>query len=212
MVITFKQFAGTAAVVGSLTLFSIPAFAQRAVIDTGGDDPYAPDTMTPYGISVTGGGGVTGFLRSEARDYTSTGGNWNARVALGTRYIVAAELGYVGSAQSVNALGLDSDANLMSNGAEVAARLNILPGAVQPYLLAGAGFTHYRIVGEDFNNSNLENSDNVAHFPLAAGLALRYRGFVADARGTVRPVADDTLLAGAQMHTWGVNLNAGVEF
>lgn len=218
MTTTQKSIATGCAIVGATLALAVPAAAQdvteRALIDPGGYDPYAPETITPYGMSVTGGAGVTGFTDEAARDFSSVGGGWNVRFALGTRSIIAGEIAYLGSGQDVDALGLDNSANLLANGGEIAARLNILPGLVQPYVLAGVGYTHYELVGEDFNNSSVEESDDVAHFPVGAGVGLRYEGFIADARGTFRPVAGGSLFeaGGGELHNWGANLNAGVEF
>src|SRR5690606_32492034 len=103
------------------------------------------------------------------------------------RSIIAAELAYIGSSRDVTALGLDNNAFLQSHGGELAGRLNLLPGLIQPYILAGVGFTRYDLSNEDFNTSSISSTETVAHFPLGAGAALRYEGFVVDARGTFRP-------------------------
>lgn len=215
---TMKSRAAGCACACVALLVAAPALAQevteRALIDTGGEEAYAPDFITSVGMSVTGGGGVTGFTDGAARDYSGVGGSWNARFAVGTRSILAGEIAYLGTGQDINALGLDNQANLMSNGGELAARLNILPGIVQPYLLAGVGYAHYELVGEDFNTSSVESSDDVAYFPLATGVAFRYEGFIADARGSFRPVASGSMFddGGGELHSWNANLNAGVEF
>jgi hypothetical protein len=173
-----------------------------------------PSPFTPSGTTLMLGGGITGFTASRARDVTETGGGWNARLVVGTRSVLSAEIGYVGSAQSVDATGLDGDAFLLGNGGEVAARIGWPRSAVQPYLLAGAGFTHYSLVNDDFNTSSVESSDNLVHFPLGAGIAVRAGNVLLDARGVFRPSVEGDLFAEDEndMHTWSGSLNAGWEF
>lgn len=176
-------------------------------------DMYRPNTLTTMGMSATLGGGVSGFTQDVPREFSEIGGGWDARFTVGTRSIVAGEIAYVGTSRNVTALGLDSSAYLQSHGGEVDARLNLLPGMVQPYILAGAGFTYYQLSNEDFNTSSIADSETVAHFPLGVGAALRYEGFVVDARGVYRPTLEGNLFAeDSQMNTWGANLNLGTEF
>lgn len=186
---------------------------REAVFAETADDPYRPNTITPVGMSATVGGGVTGFTQEEARNFSEVGGGWDARLVIGTRTMIAGELAYIGSSRDVVALGLDDSAFLQGHGGEAAARLNLLPGIFQPYLLAGAGFTRYSLTNEDFNTSSIEDSATVAHFPLGVGAALRYNGFVADARGVFRPTVEGNMFSDdSEMHTWGANLSLGAEF
>src|SRR5690606_27338644 len=176
-------------------------------------DSYRTETFTPAGMSATVGGGVTGFTDKNARQFTGTGGAWNVRLVFGTRTILGAELAYIGSGQDISALGLDNDAFLQSHGGEVAARLHLLPGLIQPYVLAGAGFTRYLLTNADANTSSVDDADNVIQFPLGVGAALHYERFVADVRGVFRPVTSgDLFTEEAAMHTWGANLSLVTEF
>jgi len=175
--------------------------------------PHRPDLISPIGVSAMLGGAVTGFTAEDARDSTDTGGGWNARLIVGTRSMIAGELAYVGTIQDVNALGLDSDAQLLGNGGELVARVNFLPGMFQPYVFGGAAYVHYNLVNDDFNTSSINDSDNVVQFPVGAGLTFRYEGLVVDGRGAFRPTADADLFGDdSKMHTWSANLNAGFEF
>jgi hypothetical protein len=160
------------------------------------------------------GGGVRGFTKEDARDFIDEGGAWDARVLFGSRSIIALEAAYVGSASDVAALGLDPDATLMQNGVEGALRLNILTGMWQPYVLAGAGWSRYTVTNEDFNTSSVEGEDDVAQFPLGAGVAFRYEGLVLDARGVYRPTASAELIPDddGNMPSWAADLTAGIEF
>lgn len=174
----------------------------------------APDYSTEMGISVLVGGGPTGFMEIDSRQLTDVGGGWDARLTLGTRSVLGIELGYIGAAQNITAAGLDADAYLLKNGAEAAAHLSILNGPVQPYLLAGVGWTNYRLTNDSFNNTPIPNADNMAHFPLGVGVGVHLRGLVLDGRGVIRPVAGDNLLdsSGGKLHTWEGKLMAGWEF
>jgi hypothetical protein len=174
----------------------------------------SPDYATEIGVSVLLGGGPTGFLELDSRQLTDVGGGWDARVTIGTRSVLGVEVGYIGAAQNITAAGLDSNAYLLKNGAEAAAHLNILNGPVQPYLLAGVGWTNYRLTNDSFNNTPIPNADNMAHFPLGVGVGVHLRGLVLDGRGVVRPVAGDNLLdsSGGKLHTWEGKLMAGWEF
>lgn len=186
---------------------------RQAVFMGDAQDSHRPDTASSLGMSATLGGGVSGFTDQRVTDFTEVGGNWDARLAIGTRNIIAAELAYIGSSRDVAALGLDTNAFLQSHGGEVAGRLNLLPGVFQPYVLAGVGFTRYDLTNEDFNTSSISSSETVAHFPLGAGAALRYEGFIVDARGTFRPAVEGNLFSEeSEMHTWGANLSLGAEF
>jgi hypothetical protein len=178
-------------------------------------EPYrAERAADPTGVMLFAGGGVKGFIAEETRSLTDTGGAWQARLAVGTRSIIGGEVGYVGSLNNINALGLDPSARLLGNGAEAAARLNFLTGTWQPYALAGAGWTNYRLVNSDFNASSVSESDNVIHFPLGAGFSFRQEGFVVDLRGTVRPTTNNDLIDAneAALHSWNGDLNLGWEF
>lgn len=176
-------------------------------------------TLERYGIGVALGGGVEGFTSGTMRDATNDGGGWNVRLALGTRSMIGAEVAYVGSAQSIDALGLDSSALLVSNGAEANLRFNLTQDSnLQPFAIAGVGWRRYDLTNEDFNTSDVNSNDDVLEVPVGAGLAWKYRGLLFDARG-VFTIADQADLIPtndgqdtAEMHRWGVNANLGYVF
>jgi len=140
------------------------------------------------GVGVALGGGATGFSDQESRNLTDTGGTWEARASFGTRLPVAFEGAYVGSAQGLNALGLDRDALLVGNGAEGNLRLNLGTLRVQPYLFGGAGWTHYSVErNNNITSSITSRTDDVFTVPAGAGLSFRIgRGLLLDLRGTYR--------------------------
>lgn len=205
------------AVVCSLAFAGLASAQERRIIRESvfiadAPDPHRPTLRTPFGMSIMVGGGITDFTGETARDFTNLAGAWNARLTLGTRTFLGIELAYVGSSQDVEALGLDDSGFLLANGFEGIVKVNLLPGMWQPYVFGGAGWTRYTISNDDFNTSALEDSDNVATFPVGGGVGFRYEGLVVDARGTFKPTADDELFGDGAMHTWGANLNVGWEF
>jgi hypothetical protein len=211
-------------VVGLLTL-PLPALAQTAATSGG---YYAPDgtyvpavTRSPlppsgFGTEVSLGGGLMNFMNGAARGLTNVGGSWALRLGIGTRSVLGVEAAYIGTAQGLNAEGLDPDAVLVGNGVEGALRLNIpiatYHGMVEPFGLAGIGWNQFDVVNDDFNNSIVRERDRLWTVPLGAGLAYSYRGVMFDARYTYRLAYGDEMLGGADMRNWIVSANLGSEF
>jgi opacity protein-like surface antigen len=179
----------------------------------------AQNILQDIGVGVSVGGGVQGFTEETARDLADVGGAWEARLAVGTKFPIGVEAAYVGSAQDIEALGLDEDAVLVGNGIEGAARLNIpLVEQLTPYALAGLGWTNYRLANEDFNTSNVNDSDNVGYVPLGAGVTYRVGRAAFDLRGLFRAAFNEDLVDAEpgedepSLHTWGVTGKVGFEF
>jgi len=164
------------------------------------------------------GGGVQDFTRSSIRDMTGTGGYWNARLLFGSRRIVGFEAAYIGSAQSIDALGLSSNATLVSNGAEGALRLNMpivnRGSLMEPFVFGGAGWSHYHIANSSTNASSVNSNDDILEVPYGAGFAMGYRGFMADARFTYRSTFYNDLLktTGGRLDNWSAGGQVGFEF
>lgn len=184
--------------------------------------PVAPTPFDPLGLQVMVGGGLTHSLDDETNDVTDLGGSWDARVAYGNRNLVGFEAAYVGTAQDIDALGVDGNATLLGNGAEADVRLNILRSApVNPYVFAGVGWTHYSITNTDVNTSSIDDSDEVLHIPAGVGVGIPlYRSMTLDLRGTVRGALDDEMFEGttpdgdeaAGMENWTAGAQLGFEF
>ena len=243
-----RHITGCVAGVVALVLAG-PAFAQQDPWDPAEpdpmeeEDPFAEDPMEPapplepeiedpgpatraqqviedVGVGISVGGGVVGFTESDARDLADVGGGWEARVSFGTRFPVGIEAAYVGSAQDIDALGLDSDAILLGNGVEGTARVNIpILEQVTPYGFAGIGWTNYRLVNEDFNTSNVTDSDNMGYVPLGAGVTYRVGRAAFDLRGQWKAAFNDDLVevddgpeGDPSLHQWGVTGRVGFEF
>jgi hypothetical protein len=183
-----------------------------------------PSFYTRYGVALSAGGGVSGFTDTTARDSTNDGGGWDVRAVIGTRSPLAAEISYIGSAQSINALGLDNDAVLLGNGVQADLRLNATTsGPFQPFIFAGAAWRRYDLTNTQTNTSDISDSDDVVEFPVGAGVAYHYQGFIVDARGEFRAATNEDLMPSlsnditqdsgeASLHRWGVNATVGYEF
>jgi len=179
--------------------------------------------MSGIGIGIAAGGGAGGFVNDSLRNTTDVGGDWDVRATVGTRSIIAFEGSYIGSAQSINALGLDNNAVLVGNGVQGALRLNAgfnLP--VTPFAYAGLGWRRYELTNTDQNLSDVRDSDDVLEVPLGIGIAGRTGGVLLDLRGEYRVARNADLLPDvnslnndttfAAMNRWGVKGTIGLEF
>ena len=177
--------------------------------------------MVGFGLSV--GGGVDDFVGDAFRSTTSIGGGWNVRATMGTRQYIAGEVSYIGSAQSIDALGLDNDATLVGNGVQGALRINVLKGLpVQPFVYGGAAWRHYDLTDVTINTSDVRDSDDVFEVPVGVGLSGYFYGFMADVRGEYRGSWDNDLIPTLDndddgtiinaMDRWSVSGSLGVEF
>src|SRR5687767_4220125 len=92
-----------------------------------------PELLHPWGMSIAVGGGVNDFTSEKLREMTGVGGSWDARYVFGTRKLVGFEASYAGSARTIDALGMDGDAMLVTTAVEADVRLNLASGAWQPY-------------------------------------------------------------------------------
>lgn len=171
-----------------------------------------PRLASRIGLTAEAGGGVGGFMDSRAVSVTQPQGVWTARLGIGSRSHVGAEVAYQGSAQDIDTLGISPNAVLLGNGVEGNLRLNLLTGMIQPYAIAGVGWTHYSLMGTSFNTSDVVDQTDVAQFPLGGGVAFRYNGFVADARLAFHPSANTNLIPGVNLSTWDVGGRLGFEF
>jgi hypothetical protein len=173
------------------------------------------------GMSVSLGGGVGEFSDSALRDRTGVNGEYEARVQLGTRSPIALEAAYVGTAGSIDALGLDDNAVLLSNGVEGLARVNFGVGRIQPFVVGGASWVRYSIVNSKINTSDVRDRDDVFAVPVGAGLAtyMGDTGFMADVRFMYRFTFNDDLIQptptnsdGTSLANWNVSLRLGYAF
>jgi hypothetical protein len=155
---------------------------------------YAPPPAEHYqpwyarlGFGLVLGGGGSGFVGDEARAMTDIGGAWEVRGIWGTRSFLALEVEYMGSAQGINAIGLSNNAVLVGNGVTGDVRFNVIRDwYVQPFVFGGAAWRNYQLTNENFNVSDVNNSDNVLEVPVGLGFASYFGQFMLDVRGTYR--------------------------
>jgi outer membrane protein OmpA-like peptidoglycan-associated protein len=187
--------------------------------------PVDERLFAPRSMSLSVGGGVTGFLDQSTRAYGATGGAWEARLTMGTRSPLSLEAAYVGSLQDLDATGLATGAMLMGHGVEGNLRLNANPrGMAQPYLFAGAGWTRYSVVNTDTNTSVVANEEDVMFLPVGIGFGWRWNGMVLDTRGTARMAFSNDLIMlpeedrngvgerSANLASWAISARVGWEF
>jgi hypothetical protein len=189
------------------------------------DDVIKDAAITPMGLYGLVGGGATNFTEGGVTGNTEIGGYWDARVGIGTRSIIGAEVAYVGSSRDVTALGLNEDAYLLSNGVEGVARLNvpITPAKgkvlVEPFTFAGAGWQHYNVMTDSANTSDLNDNDDVLAIPMGVGLGLGLGGFTLDGRVTYRHTVGSDMFGNSTtsfdsdaLNSWAAGGSLGFEF
>jgi hypothetical protein len=177
--------------------------------------------LSSFGMTLAAGGGLTDFTSSGAREVTDLGGAWDIRMAFRTRRLLGFEISYIGGANVVHSLGLDTTATkLIRNGVEGAMRLNapfyVKDTLLEPYFAGGLGWNGYRITNVETATASVSPSgQNTLAVPIAAGFLAGYKGFVADFRGTFRPTFGQTTLRGAgdtALTNWDVGGMIGFEF
>lgn len=187
------------------------------------NDTYGDGHRERVGVAISAGAGTSGFTSDALRGSANVGGDWDVRATFGTRSLLAVEGSYIGSAQSISALGVDSSAMLVGNGVQGALRLNgTIDAPVQPFVFAGAAWRRYDLTNTSINTSDIAGHDDVLEIPVGVGLSGRWNGLVLDARGEFRMATNEDLLPNldtditndsfASMHRWGVNANVGYEF
>jgi hypothetical protein len=186
-------------------------------------EPGTMEDMRAVGFSLSLGGGVTDFTDEDMRDTTGVGGSWAVRATLGTKTPIGFEGSYIGSAQAIDALGIDDDAVLVSNGLQGAMRLNAVIGApVTPFLFGGVAWSRFDLANTATNTSDIADKDDLLEIPVGLGIGGSYRGFGYDLRGELRFATNEDMVpelsAGrdtgdrASMHRWGVNATLGYGF
>lgn len=178
-----------------------------------------------YGVSTTLGGGIGSFTGQEMRDAVASpvGGLWDLRVTIGSHTPLGLEVGYLGTATSIDALTGSQSGTLVGTTAEGALRYNVLPHyAFNPYAFAGVGWQRYDMTGGTFtlSDTGMNATDNELAIPMGVGLSYRAdNGLIIDARGTFRAaIGPDLVLTTvggtdyAPMHTWAATAAAGYEF
>jgi len=202
-----------------VALFASLAVAALGAARAEGSEPeigLRPGGPT-IGAAVLLGGGVESFSRAGARGVTDTGGFWSARLAWGLRQLVGVEAAYIGSAQTIDALGMSNTAWLVSNGAEAVARLNapVERGQMlfEPYVLGGVGWRLYQ-VERSAATADVAATDNVLQVPFGGGFAFGYYSFMVDARFTYRATFFNDLFrtTNTPLDSWSMGALVGIQF
>lgn len=170
--------------------------------------------LTPLGEYLIVGGGVTDFTEDDAKDRFDTGGTWDLRLGVGSRFYVGGEVAYVGSMRR----GTGVVPDLMTNGAEGVLRLQY-PYArgnwlIEPFAFGGIGWSHLSL---DDAPAGLADSDDIGVVPFGAGLTVGYGRVLFDARFTYRTSFDEDLPLAANarpvsLDQWAVGASVGYEF
>jgi len=193
-------------------------------------EPYPAAAATPppwgsrFGWAFMAGGGYNEFTDNNMKSRTNGGGAWDARLVGGTNSILGFEAAYVGSAHTLDTLGLTSNTpTLVSNGVEGALRLNapirMHDSLLEPYGFVGVGWAHYTISNYNSNRgtvSDFNQSDDVMNVPVGGGIAYSYRAFIVDARAQWMPTYYNNLLPASSstgtLNQWGVGGQVGFRF
>jgi hypothetical protein len=209
----------TTNVEANVTPLVVPAPVEtRQAVDAERGRIYR-SSVSPRGGGFFVGGGFEDFTNNSLRSMTGSGGYWSARIVGGMRQILGMEAAYVGNARTIDALGLNGNARLISNGLEGALRLNIpivswsQRSLIEPFGFVGLGWSHYNLVNANVNVSNVASSDDIVTMPFGGGLAFGYGGFVADARFTYRKTYYNNLVTGGgDLDSWGAGGQIGFGF
>lgn len=200
---------------------------------TGEAEPIIEGALfTPLGAGMLVTGGYKNFVEPGVTDTLTPGGYWDIRGILGTRSFVGLEAAYHGSAQDVEAIGLQEQSYVVSNGVEGAIRLNApitqamfpqanlqAPVLFEPFAFGGVGWQRYTLVNEGENTSSVASDDDILTVPFGAGLAVSIAGLHLDGRVTYRHALYSGLLGSAtssfadtSLNSWSVGGGLGFEF
>lgn len=194
---------------GAVALAADPPAVERH--DTLGS---SRELLTPFGEYFLAGGGVTNFFDEGVRNRVNTGGAWDLRLGIGSRFYLGAEAAYVGTVRDASSLG----ARLVSNGAEGVLRLQYPwetgQWLVEPFAFGGAGWTHFNVSAA---RPGQAGSDDVFEIPFGGGIMVAYQHVLFDARFTYRQTFDENLIRAADgtassLKNWSVVGSIGYEF
>lgn len=185
-----------------------------------------------YGLGISAGGGASDWFDRQLRNVTGLAGTWEVRGYVGLNKPLGMEVAYVGRASSIEpAFGPQLSSTLVGNGVEVAARVNIFHElVVQPYVIAGIGWTHFSVSNNvTLADFGMNDSDDILVIPLGGGAS--WKGplnLLFDARFTFRPALGEDLVVAStptvngeallasgaflDMDTWEASARVGYQF
>jgi hypothetical protein len=171
--------------------------------------------FAPNSIGLVTGAGVGNYFGSAVQQ-VDAGPNWDARVILGTRSIMAVEAGYTGGTNEANPNGANN-AHLNTNGIDGTFRLQ-LPFKAQPYIFSGVGWQRMTL-DNAFADGNVSarytTRDDQLVVPAGGGFAGYIgRHLTLDARGTYKYVTnnDITIMSDRALHQWVAQARVGYVF
>ncbi len=215
-----------ASLCASALVLAVPALAQEQSKDEASQGQIQ-SFMSDYGIYASVGGGLNGFTQPTVAADTNLGGYWDARLGIGVKSFMGAELGYIGGTRNVTALGLNNSAFLYNNGLEGLVRLNApLQAAkapenlsVEPYAFGGLGWQHFALGGVTSNTSDVRSSDDIMTVPLGVGVGFNYGNATIDVRGTYHQALFSDMFGNTgsgfdpeSLNNWGAGLSLGFVF
>jgi hypothetical protein len=205
--------------------FSIAPIARgEPSLSFSDDTPRFGAGITDIGVSAAVGAGISGYTGHVMRDTVTSNvaNDWMVRAVIGTQIPLGVEVSYLGTTDDVNTASGSPNGTLLGTTFEAALHYNFRPhAALDPYVLAGVGWTHYGIHGAKVAQamSGMPESDDVPEFPLGAGLALRDpSGFVFDVRAAFHATAGSELVTNpetgdkAPLYAWDAAATLGWEF
>jgi hypothetical protein len=175
-------------------------------------------SIAPSGVAVQLGGGLTRFARKEATELFHTGGYWDLRAIWGTSSLLGAEASYRATTNNARG-GLMGDAQLLGDGAEVAARINVpieLEGLrLTPFAFVGVGWTYYQVIEAPSSWPGNGRHAGALMLPCGAGLSGVIDHIVLDLRMTYRGAPAGELSTSdahpVQLQSWSAGLTLGYE-
>lgn len=196
----------------TLAAATVLAAAPTPGSAAGGDEPRG--LLTGLGEYFLVGGGVTDFSDGGLRDRLDTGGSWDARAGIGSRFYVGGEVAYVGSLRSFKG----SDTDLTTHGAEAIVRLQYpyttSGWLLEPFAFGGIGWSHLSLRKAP---AGVKDSEDIGVVPFGAGVTVGYRRLLLDARFTYRSTFNDEVAlapggTSSDLSNWTVGASIGVEF
>jgi hypothetical protein len=129
---------------------------------------------SPYQTALSIGGGVAGFAREAISENASPAGAWDARLTYGTRFPIAIEAGYLGTAAA--ARDPVNDRTITTTQVFGDLRVNLTGGLrFQPFISAGVGWANLHRMGDSANSpvatANFAKNVNSVMVPMEGGIA-----------------------------------------
>ena len=173
-------------------------------------------------FSVVLQGGAAQYNRDLAGS-TDVGAEYGLRFGIMPTPIVGVELGYLGTQNNVkNTLTSNGNAQrLITNGALADLRVNLIPGAVTPYVFGGYGLTNFKVDNEVIDNNGGLHGRTVSTIPFGGGIEGNIGAFKLGARFQYNYLLTDQLFrrqsngnvsTGNNTDFYGVSVDLGASF